>query len=149
MLENRQETNSSKTTQALEEREMSEVQELKGITPTYQAVLNKQLGKVTDAIDGGDPIDAFIKLRTLIMLLNPTHREDLLKNDVAHIHTQISEAMKVQRIDLYQQRRLQTQNVQNILRQRILNLFLKTMQILHDGGYLEITKTIPKGKYGD
>lgn len=116
---------------------MAETRELKGITPTYQSVLNKQLGKVTDAIDSGDPVDAFIKLRTLIILLNPKDRDPLLKNEVSHIHERVRQVTRRRKIDVYDQRRTQKANVTSVLRTHILDLYSKTMTVLHEGGYLE------------
>lgn len=116
------------------------------VTPTFQGVLNHQLRKIVDSMDAGEPIDSFVKIRTLILMMNPQDSTSFMENDVKHIHTQISQAMRVQRIDLYQQRRLQTQNVKSILRRHILDLFYKVMTRLHEKGYLEKQPVKPKAK---
>ncbi len=116
------------------------------ITPTFQAVLNSQLKKTTDALDAGDPIDSFIKLRTLIMLLNPTDRTELMENDVAHIHTEVNRAMKTEAVDLYTTRRKRTSQVRSTLRRHLLELFTKVMTKLHEGGYLEKQAVQPRAR---
>lgn len=117
------------------------------ITPTFQAVLNSQLKKVTDALDSGSPIDSFIKLRTLIMLLNPKDRKEMMENDVAHIHAEVNRAMRTEGVDLYMTRRKRTVRVRSTLRRHLLELFTKVMTKLHDGGYLERQqKKVPVGR---
>jgi hypothetical protein len=116
------------------------------ITPTFQAVLNSQLKKVTDALDSGAPVDSFIKLRTLIMLLNPKDRKELMENDVAHIHAEVNRAMRTEGVDLYTTRRKRTRQVRSTLRRHLLELFTKVMTKLHDGGYLEKQGVQPRAK---
>ncbi len=116
------------------------------ITPTFQAVLNSQLKKVTDALDSGEPINSFIKLRTLIMLLNPKDRKELMENDVAHIHAEVNRAMRTEGVDLYMTRRKRNSQVRSTLRRHLLELFTKVMTKLHDGGYLEKQAVQPRAK---
>jgi hypothetical protein len=116
------------------------------ITPTFQAVLNKQLAKVTDALDAGNPIDTFIKIRTLILLLNPTDQKELMENDVAHIHAEVDRAMRIESVDLYMTRRKRNSQVRSTLRRHLLELFRKVMAKLHDGGYLEKQAVQPRAK---
>lgn len=111
---------------------------LKAITPTYQSLLVKQLGRVTEAMDADDPLDAFIKLRTLIMLLNPDHRKDLLNNEVHSIQQEIDKILGLKGTDLVQTRNLQRSRLRAMLSTVVLDLFLKVMALLHLHGYLEI-----------
>mgnify|MGYP001335037510 CR=1 FL=1 len=120
---------------------------LVAVTPTYQAILNLQLKKVADALDAGNPIDGFIKLRTLILLLNPTDQKELMENDVAHIHAEVNHAMKIEGVDLYMTRRKRTSQVKSTLRRHLLELFRKVMVTLHNGGYLEKTRNVPQGRF--
>lgn len=124
------------------------IKELKGITPTYQAVLNSQLKKVTDALDSGDVMDSFVKLKTLIGILNPKHRDPLLNNEVAHIQKELNKAVQQRGVDQYQTWLLHGSSTRSVLQRHLWDLFLKVMTQLHEGGYLELTKIIPKGRFG-
>ena len=125
--------------QVLRERRKKEMS-VKQLSPTFQAVLNKQLAKVTDALDVGEPIDAFIKIRTLILLLNPSDKKEFMENDVAHIHAEVNQAMKTEGVDLYMTRRKRTSQVKHTLRKHLLELFSKVMTKLHEGKYLEASR---------
>lgn len=123
---------------------------VKQLSPTFQAVLSKQLAKVTDALDVGEPIDAFIKIRTLILLLNSNDKKDLLDNHVKHIQKEVDSAMSLESVDLYQTRRKRNVRVRSVLRRRLLGLFDLVMTKLHEGKYLEAQRPgIPRGKEKD
>ena len=116
------------------------------VTPTFQSVLNHQIRKIVDSLDAGDPIDSFLKIRTLILMLNPTDSRYFMENDVKRIHSKIQKAQRQKSVDLYQTRRTQAHSVRSILRQHILDLFYKVMTRLHEGGYLEKKPLKPRAK---
>ena len=114
------------------------------VTPTFQAVLNRQLAKIMDSLDANQPVAAFVTLKTLIGALNPKDRKPLLDNDVAHIENRVRRVLQVESVDLYQTRWRQSKAIRSILRANIFNLFVKVMGILHEGGYLEKQPVAPK-----
>lgn len=127
---------------------MSVKEELKGITPTYQAVLNSQLKKVADAFDGDDVVDLFIKLKVLIGLLRPKDRDPLLENEIAHIQKELNQVRQQRGADHYQTWLIRHSGVKRVLRQNLWSLFLNVLTQLHKGKYLAITKEITRGRYG-
>lgn len=60
-------------------------------TPTFTALLNHQLAKVLDTNSLGDPIQTFVELRQLIIILPPELADPLVSNDIAHIDARIAE----------------------------------------------------------
>jgi len=122
------------------------VKELKGITPLYQTELTKQLGAVLGNWNQGNLFDMYVALKGLVALLNLQHREELLKNDVAHLEDEIERAMKTHRIDLYQTRQARRNSTVGVLRKNLYNLLLKVMKTLHDGKYLELYREYASGR---
>jgi len=115
---------------------MSETGIVKGITATFQHVLNMQIAKAMNAIDEGDTFDAYTTLQTLIDSLNPKDTVELRK-DIKAIDDRINKALRLEGVDLVQTRRIQKSTAANVTKQHTRRLFRKVMAILHEGGYLE------------
>jgi len=116
------------------------VKQLKRVTPTFQAVLNKQIGKAMDAIDEGNLEHAYAVLKTLIDALKPEDSDELLKNEVAHIDALLEKASQSRNPNFYMTLLETSSQQEQVLLQNIRRLFRKIMRILHQGGYLEIHK---------
>lgn len=116
---------------------MSNVKQLKGITPLFQAELTKQIGKITDALDDGNLNRAYNCTKTLIVMLNPTDSKQFWTNDVNHIEKKLNKVFKQKSVDSYQALRLQHSGKQKVLQEHVRSLFWKVMTQLHTGGYLE------------
>lgn len=110
---------------------------LRGITPTFQAVLNRELAKVMDAIDEGNTFQAYTTLQTLIDSLNPEHTKEL-RNDIGNIDKKINAALRLEGSDLYQTRRIRKETAATVTKRNTRTLFRKVMGVLHDKGYLEL-----------
>jgi len=121
------------------------VKKLRGITPTYQAVLNQELAKVMNAIDEGDTFKAYTCLQTLIDSLNPEHTKELQK-DILRINDRINEALRLKDVDLYQTRRVRKLTAESVTKQETRTLFRKVMAVLHKEGYLELYQKYDAGK---
>lgn len=107
------------------------------ITPTFQMVLNKQIGKIMDAIDEGNVELAYVCIKTLIDSLKPADRDDLLKNDVEPIDEQLRKVGSGESIDYYTGLLRASKEQENILYDNIRPLYRKVMTKLHKGRYLE------------
>lgn len=107
------------------------------VTPTFAAVLNKQLAKIMDAIDYGHYDSCYSMIKTLIISLNPTDSKELMANDVAHIDKLILASQRQTSMDSYQSKRNYYQKKEEVLRRNLRSLLWKVMQTLHNGGYLE------------
>jgi len=107
------------------------------ITPTFQMVLNKQIGKIMDAIDEGNVELAYVCTKTLIDSLKPEDRDSLLKNDVKLIDDQLQKVGGGESIDYYMGLLRASKEQENILYKNIRPLYRKVMTKLHNGKYLE------------
>ena len=125
---------------------MTVQRELRGITPLLQAELTKQLGKVTDALDNDDLNRAFRCVKTLITI-SPPKVKSQVTGDLDLVEAQIEKARRISKVDLKQTRTAQRFQITGILRREIRPLFNLVMNLLYEGGYLEITKVIPRGRY--
>jgi len=121
---------------------------LVAITITFQNVLNLQLKKIMDAIDTGNHQEAYTSLKTLITTLRPEDSDLLIKNDLAHIDGELGRAGSIESVDLVQTGRKRRRGKDMIYRTYVRDLFLKVMRKLHEGGYLEKTRKIQKGRFG-
>jgi len=127
---------------------MSEpIRELKGVTPTFLAVLNTQIIKVMVAIDAGNTFQAYTSLQTLIDALNPVHTKEL-REDIKKIDARINQALRLEGVDLTQTRRIQKSTAESVTKQNTRRLFRKVMAILHEKGYLEHIRVVRHGRYG-
>jgi len=123
---------------------MSE-RELRGITPTYQNLLINQLNGIVNAINEGNHLYAFRCLRTLIMSLNPSHKETLMKNHVKHIQDGIDGINKISDVD-HETSRIRRRDESKNLAPQVLALYEEVMKTLHNARYLEIRGPIvPEG----
>ena len=125
---------------------MTVQRELRGITPLLQAELTKQLGKVTDALDNDDLARAFRCVKTLITISPPKVKMQVVA-DLDLVEAQIDKARTIRKVDLRQTRKAQKTRITAILRSEIRPLFNLVMNLLYEGGYLEIVKEIPRGRY--
>jgi len=127
---------------------MSEpIRELKGITATFQAVLNTQIIKVMVSIDAGNTFQAYTSLQTLIDALNPVHTKEL-RQDIVRIDKRINAALRLEGVDLCQTRRIRKSTAETVTKQETRTLFRKVMNVLHDKGYLEHIRVVRHGRYG-
>lgn len=110
-------------------------QEMRGITPTFQAVLNKQLAKIMDAIDDDQLPYAFRCLKTLTESLAEKDQKALM-TEIDRIERELGASMNMQRMDLYLLRHTNKQSILQLLRSNVDPLFLKVMKTLHKGNYL-------------
>lgn len=122
---------------------MSE-KKLRGITPTFQAVLNQELSKVMGAIDEGNTFQAYTSLQTLIDALNPEHTKELRK-EILVINKKINVALRLQGVDLTQTRLLRKTTAETVTKQNTRTLFRKVMAVLHARGYLEMYQRYDAG----
>jgi len=106
------------------------------VTPTFAAVLNKNLLRITDYFSEGDLFGAYYSLKTTVGLLKKAHRKEL-EEELLEIKKQISKAMRRHHIDLALARQSKYKGVVQVLRQKLFDLFLKLMDVLHEYGYLE------------
>jgi len=120
------------------------VKRLRGITPTFQAVLNQELSKVMSAIDEGNTFQAYTSLQTLIDALNPEHTKEL-RGDIVVIDARINKALRLEGVDLYQTRRIRKLTAANVTKQNTRTLFRKVMAVLHARGYLEMYQRYEAG----
>lgn len=116
------------------------------MTPTFQTVLNTEILKIMDALDSRDYDRAYGCLKTLISVLNPLHSKEFIKNDLAHIDSQLAKAQQQKSVDTYQMLRIQHSARQRILREHVRPLFCKVMAKLHEKGYLEKKALQPHAK---
>lgn len=114
--------------------------ELRGITPTYQNLLINQLNGIAEAINMGRILEAFVRLRTLIMTLNPQHKKELKENHVVHIEEKMQDIQELESTDYYRTGKLHKGRLREIAPE-VLTLFEKVMEVLHEGHYLEIRGT--------
>ena len=114
------------------------------ITPTYQAVLNKNLLEATEALNRGDVYHAFLIIKTIIIMLNPRDRDELMESHVKTIQVEVAKAMKTTGVDLYWTRNHRNRAVLKVLREHVYGLFEEVMSKLHEGGYLERLPVKPK-----
>jgi len=121
------------------------VKKLRGITPTFQAVLNQELAKVMSAIDEGNTFQAYTSLQTLIDALNPEHTKDLRK-EILTIDKKINVALGLEGVDLTQTRRIQKTTAESVTKRHTRTLFRKVMAVLHDKGYLEMYQRYETGR---
>lgn len=117
---------------------MSTVRELRGITPTFQAVLNKQIGKTMDALDEWRLQDAFQSLQTLIDSLRPEDADPFLQNDLPHIEQQLRQTQDLYGTNIFRTNFTRRKAGQVILHKNLRDLFRQVMRVLHKGGYLEL-----------
>lgn len=114
--------------------------ELRGITPIFQTALIKEIGKAMDAIDEGDLFKAYSILKTLAGSLKKKDKDALKQNEIAHIEKELSDVSRWRSSDFYQTDLVRNSKRDRILRENIRPLFEKIMEILHEGGYLELRR---------
>ena len=122
------------------------VTDLKGITATFTSVLNMQLGSVMQALNQGPTLETYRRLKNLIALLPDSKTTELWKNDIAHIEGDLREINQISGVD-YEVTRIQRRDKARSLGPKIMDLFRKTVQVLHKNGYLETTRIIPKSRF--
>ena len=108
------------------------------ITATFQAVLNKQLGKIMDAIDTMHPLFAYSCCKTLVVALSPKDRDKLLKAWIKPLDAEIKKVTSQRGLDLTTQRHGQKKSARDVLSENIYDLFQDIMEVLHKGRYLVI-----------
>ncbi|MDH5690373.1 MAG: hypothetical protein OEY81_02955 [Candidatus Bathyarchaeota archaeon] len=106
------------------------------LTPTFQAVLNRNLIRITDFFAEGNMFGAYFSLKITVGLLKKSDRADLDKK-LESIEEQIKKAMKRHHIDLALARESKYKGVVQILRKNLYDVFLELMEVLHSKGYLE------------
>lgn len=106
------------------------------LTPTFQAVLNRNLIRITDFFAEGNMFGAYFSLKITVGLLKKSDRADLDKK-LESIEEQIKKAMKKHHIDLALARESKYKGVVQILRKNLYDVFLELMEVLHSKGYLE------------
>jgi len=119
--------------------------QLKGITPTFQQVLNKEIAKIMDAIDEGNVEQAYVCLKTLIGSLRLEDRDKLKKEMLAPIDAQLSKVGHSEAIDYYTGLLQASKQQENILYRNIRPLYEAVMGTLHEGGYLEVYRQFVDG----
>jgi len=110
---------------------------LKWITPIFQQLLNKQVGKIMDAIDEDKLLEAFVASHTLVGALNPSDRDRLLREYILPIKKQLERAGNG-RLDFYVAGVGASNQQREILRRNIRPIYTAIMNTLHEGRYLEI-----------
>lgn len=109
---------------------------LKGISPTFSGILNKQIAKIMDCIDAMMPLEAYSAMQTLIDALQVTDRDKLTKEYLEKIEVEIREATSQGGLDLTQERKKRSQSAEAVCYKHNRELFRAIMATLHAGGYL-------------
>ncbi len=104
-------------------------------TPTYTSLLNKQLDRVLTALSDGDPIQTFVELRSLIIVLPPEISDKLVEDDVNHINDRIG-AVDPSNVDAVLVKAYSNSATRNILAEENLPLFQKIIRAMHENRLL-------------
>ena len=114
------------------------------ITPIFQALLNREIGKAMDAIDDGNLVLAYTALQTLIDSLKERDSNPLLEHDIAEIDQLLEEASKRGRTNFYMGLLNSSKRKNQVYSKTIRLLYRKVLRVLHKGNYLEIIRNVPR-----
>jgi len=120
------------------------------ITALLQSQLTRQMGKVADFLDHEESYPAFLSIRTLVIMLNKKHVEEVLK-EIKQIEWQLKQLSNRKSIDIYLSRGKTRNSFHHYLYPKTIQLFHEVNQIMYEKGYLEMEPVKPtheKGKLG-
>ncbi|MGB8780690.1 MAG: hypothetical protein WCD81_08580 [Candidatus Bathyarchaeia archaeon] len=104
-------------------------------TPTYTSIICFQLRQVLETRADGDPIQSFVVMRDLILLLPPEISLKLVENDITHINQRLG-TIDDAAADIILKKAFNSTQTRKILAEENLALFQKVMLELHKSGLL-------------
>lgn len=114
------------------------------ITPTFSAVLNSNLLRLTEALNDGDGLRAYAVFRTVVNMLKAKHQKFLEENGYGRVKELVEIAKKVEDVDDYTGEIARSRAIDNIIGLNMRTLFRTLMLQLHAGHYLENEAVGPK-----